>query len=293
MEISARLRDRFPRLSCEESFDFSRHTTIGCGGIASVAVSPSDTEETTALLGWLEREHIPFCFLGVGANVLPADGFYEGVVIRFWRLNALRAEGMSVIAGAGVTGGQLLRFAEKRGIGGFSPFSGIPMSLGGGTAMNAGVRELHFSDIVHSVLCAEKGKLFTFSKSDCAFSEKKSIFQQGIAVLGVRLDGRMASSADIARESCYFRTRRKNLPKGRSMGCTFVNPSGISAGALIEQCGLKGLRVGGALVSSEHANFILNENATAEDISRLIAQIKTKVKEKTGIDLREEIRRIP
>ena len=77
------------------------------------------------------------------------------------------------------------------------------------------------------------------------------------------------------------------------MGCTFVNPSGISAGALIEQCGLKGLRVGGAYVSSEHANFILNENATAEDISRLIAQIKTRVKEKTGIDLREEIRRIP
>lgn len=293
MEISARLRERFPRLSCENAFDFSRHTTIGCGGIASASVSPSSAEEAADVLGWLERERISYCFLGVGANVLPADGHYEGVVVRFHRLNALYADGTDVFAGAGVTGGALLRFSEKRGIGGFSPFSGIPMSLGGGTTMNAGVKELHFSDVVHSVLCAEKGKIRTFSADDCAFSEKMSVFQAGIAVLGVRLKGKIARPGDIARESCYFRTRRKNLPAGRSMGCTFVNPAGISAGALIEQCGLKGMRVGGAVVSSLHANFILSENATAQEISALISLIRARVKARTGITLREEIRRIP
>ena len=293
MELFAHLKARFPHLPCTRGFDFSRHTTIGCGGSAAAEAQPRTAEEGAALLAWLERGRIPHCILGAGANVLPSDGMFEGVVVRFCRLRTLDADGPLVFAGAGVTGGALLSFAQARGIGGFSPFSGIPMTMGGGTAMNAGVRELHFSDITERVLCASGGELCTLPARECAFGDKQSVFLSGIAVLGVTLRGRQALPEDIARESCYFRTRRRKLPKGRSMGCVFVNPEGMSAGALIEACGLKGARVGGAVVSDAHDNFILNEGATASEIAALIDLIGRTVTARTGIVLREEIRRIP
>ena len=293
MELFTRLKERFPRLECECNFCFARHTTIGCGGIAAVAAYPSCAEETAELLAWLGRERIPYCFLGAGANVLPSDGAFDGVVVRFCRLNALGADGAEVFSGAGVTGGAFLSFAEHGGIGGFSPFSGIPMTIGGGTAMNAGVRELHFSDVVQRVLCVESGRLRILEREDCAFREKDSLFLRGIAVVGVWMRGKLSHPADIARESCYFRARRSRLPKGRSMGCTFVNPAGISAGELIERCGLKGARRGGAVVSGRHANFILNEGASGSDVAALIEFVKEQVEKQTGIALQEEIRRIP
>lgn len=293
MGLYTRLKEQFPRMDCEREFDFSRHTTIGCGGRAEAAASPADEQEAQALLVWLRRESIPYCILGAGANVLASEGLFAGVVVRLRRLDRLECRGTELFAGAGVTGGRLLAFAQQHGIGGFSPFSGIPMTVGGGTAMNAGVRELHFSDVVRRVLCVENGTLRTLEQRECAFSEKDSIFLKGVPVLGVTLRGKLARSEEIARESCYFRTRRRGLPKGRSMGCTFVNPPGISAGSLIERCGLKGTRVGGAVVSVRHANFILNEGATADDVAALIGRIKAEVARQTGIILREEIRRIP
>ena len=293
MEIFARLRGRFPLLALEAPFAFSRHTTIGTGGTCAVAASPASERSCAELVRFLQEEGIPHVFLGVGANVLPQEGRYEGVVVRFCRMRRLTARGTRVYAGAGVTGGALLSFCEQRGIGGFSAFSGIPMSVGGGVAMNAGVRERHFSDVVRAVLTVQGGKMRILHAEECRFSEKSSAFLQGLPVLGAFLEGVACSPREIARESCYFRTRRRVLPKGRSMGCVFVNPKGASAGALIEQCGLKGRCCGGAVVSDVHANFILNEGGTSEDVSRLIRLVKEEVFRRTGILLREEIRRIP
>lgn len=293
MQLYPRLHVKFPALLLQPSFDFARHTTIGCGGTSEVAAYPSSIEEAALLLAYLTCERIPMCFLGAGANVLPSDGNFEGVVVLFRRLNALCADGTEVYAGAGVTGGELLKFACRSSIGGFSPLSGIPMTVGGGVAMNAGVKDLYFSDLVRRVVCVEAGKLRTLEQNECAFGKKESIFQQGIAVLGVCLQGRYARPADIARESCYYRSKRMHLPKGRSMGCTFVNPDGATAGALIEACGLKGMRIGGAFVSEKHANFICNEGQRARDVAALIEYIKKTVEERTGIVLREEIRRLP
>lgn len=293
MQLYPRLHAQFPALFLQPSFDFARHTTIGCGGMAEVAAFPSSVEESAAVISYLAREHIPTCYLGAGANVLPADGTFAGVVVLFRRLDALYAEGTDLFAGAGVTGGRLLAFACRNGIGGFSPFSGIPMSVGGGVTMNAGIKDLHFSDVVQRVLCCDRGKIFVLDRQDCAFGEKASIFQRGITVLGVQLRGRYAKQADIDRESCHYRSLRVNFPKGRSMGCVFVNPEGIPAGKLIEACGLKGKRIGGAVVSLQHANFICNEGGSARDVALLIDYIKQTVKRQTGIALREEIRRIP
>lgn len=293
MALFTRLRKEFPQLRMSENFSFARHTTVGCGGEAAVAAFPSRAEEAADLLSYLSRGRIPFCFLGAGANVLPRDGRFDGVVVLFTAMRQLRAEGNRIFAHAGVRGGALCRFAEERGLSGFEPFTGIPMTVGGGVVMNAGVRERHFSDCVEEVLAIEAGKTRRFSPSECHFSEKESVFQRGIAVVGVLLRGIPCYSDEIARRTCYYRTLRRKLPAGRSMGCVFVNPAGDSAGRIIEECGLKNRSSGGARVSDVHANFILNEGGSAADVEALIAAVKREVKEKTGICLREEIRRIP
>lgn len=289
MELYDRLKGRFPRLRAERNFSFARHTTIGCGGVAAVAATPAE-EELAELIAFLRGENIPFCYLGAGANVLPSEQAYEGVVILFSRIRRLLTDGELIYAGAGVTGGALCRFARERSLSGFEPLTGIPMTVGGAVTMNAGVREGHISDLIVRVNAVGERER-AFDKRACLFSEKKSIFQSGIAVTGVVFRAVKGDGAEIRARTEEFRRRREHLPKGRSMGCVFVNPEGCSAGRLIEECGLKGLSSGGAYVSRVHANFILNEGGTSDDVGRLIDTVKAEVHRQTGILLREEIRR--
>lgn len=294
MDIFALLSERFPRLSMEKNFSFARHTTIGCGGTAAVSAAPSSAEETACLVRFMRENGIVFCYLGAGANVLPADGYFQGVVIRFCNMQKLYARGTLICAEAGATNGALLRFTAERGIGGFEPFSAIPASVGGGVAMNAGVRERHYGDLVSHVIAAEDGRIRVFSASECRFGEKESVFLSGIAVLAVVFEGVRSAPEQIARNALSFRVRRRALPKGHSMGCVFVNPlQKETAAQLIERSGLKGRRIGGAFVSPQHANFIINEGGTARDVAALIACVHESVLRQTGISLREEIRRIP
>lgn len=290
MDIYAVFGERFPRVQTERDFSFAAHTTIGCGGNAAFAVSPESAEETAEILSFLKAERIPYCFLGAGANVLPKDGYWEGVVIRFQRLCSLQAEDNLIYAGAGVSGGKLLRFATEQNLGGFEPLAGIPMTVGGGAAMNAGIRGTHFSDLVVSVRGVENGTMRTFTLKECGYSDKYSIFLQDIAITSVCLRGKKSNY--VAQNIAYYLARRSALPKGRSMGCTFVNPEGMSAGEIIDRCGLKGLTVGKACVSDVHANFIINEGSSSRDVAELITVVKEEVKRQTGILLREEIRRI-
>ena len=293
MDALRLIEENFPKLDKERGFSFAKHTCIGSGGSAVLAVSPADIEEAASCLSFLERHKIPHCFLGVGANVLPSDGEFDGVVVRFNRIKKLFLDEDRIYAGAGVTGGELLFFAEKHSITGFEPFTGIPTTVGGGVAMNAGIAERHFSDLVISVIAYQDGTVKAFAKDECLFSLKDSAFLRGIAILGVYFKAERAPQERIKERTAYYSERRKHLPKGRSMGCTFVNPEGISAGALIDRCGLKGKRVGDARVSEEHANFIINEGTSSKDIARLIDEVKEEVFLKSGIRLREEIRRIP
>lgn len=293
MEIISCLRERFPCLISEENFSFSKHTTIGCGGVAAVAVYPQYTAELARVISYCNDNEISYCFLGAGANVLPAEGFFEGVVVRFSRLNTLELRENRLVAGAGVTLGALLRFARTKQLGGFEAFTGIPATVGGATAMNAGVCDCHFSDVVERVVGVENGEVKEFSHEECCFSEKDSIFLNRIAVVEVTLCTQRSSLPKIKQNTHIYRERRKGLPHGRSMGCTFVNPQGLSAGKLIDDCGLKGVRYGGAFVSPDHANFIINDGGTSNDVAALIETIRERVFRQTGILLREEIRRIP
>ncbi|MDE7158474.1 MAG: UDP-N-acetylmuramate dehydrogenase [Clostridiales bacterium] len=293
MNLIQELRERFPLLAIEEKFSFSAHTTIGCGGIAAAAVYPDNISEAARVLAYCKDNDIPFCFLGAGANVLPAEGCFQGIVMQFSRFRMLELKENELVSGAGVTLGELLRFAREKRVGGFEAFTGIPATVGGATAMNAGVKDCHFSDVVKRVIGIRDGEIEEFSHEECLFSEKNSVFLSGIAVAEVTFHAPSSPLWQIEQNTEMYRARRKHLPSGRSMGCTFVNPEGVSAGKLIEDCGLKGEKFGGAIVSEEHANFIINRGGTANDIAALIAKIKEKVFQKTGILLREEIRRIP
>lgn len=293
MDILRLLREGLPSIDTERDFCFAQHTTIGSGGVAAAALYPKNIEEAAHCLAFLNDNQIPYCFLGAGANVLPRDGKFEGAVIRFQRMNCLYAGADYLYAGAGVTGGALLAYAQARCITGFEPFAGIPTTVGGGVAMNAGIAAAHFSDLVLSVVACDKGIIKTISRKDCRFSLKSSLFLEGIAVLGVYFKAQQALQAEIKANTAYYLEKRRHLPKGRSMGCTFVNPEGCSAGELIDRCGLKGTRVGQAYISNKHANFIINEGACSLEISELIDMVKEEVFKQTGILLKEEIRRIP
>ncbi len=291
MGVYAHFAERFPLAAARERIFFSRCTTIGCGG-ESVSVSPSDAEEAVAVLNFLKRERIPHAFLGAGANTLLPDGRHEAVLVRSDLLKGLVLSGNTLYAGAGVTGGALIRFALTHGIGGFEPFIGIPMTVGGACVMNAGVRERHLSDVALRVLAVRGGRIESFSPETCRFDEKESIFQEGIFVVGVLLRAERAPQEIIRKRCGEFLARRASLPKGHSMGCVFVNPKEMGAGQLIDRCGLKGMRCGGAFVSDKHANFIINEGTSSADVAALIDGVKAEVRKKTGIVLREEVRRL-
>ena len=293
MDAFRLIEEGLPAAYKEQNFCFAQHTTIGSGGVAAVALYPSDIEEAAECLAFLHGNQIPYCFLGAGANVLPRDENFAGAVIRFSRMKTLYKGTDFLYADAGVTGGELISFSQAHSITGFEPFVGIPTSVGGGVAMNAGIAACHFSDLVLSVIACDRGTIKTLTREECLFSLKKSIFLEGIAVLGVYFRAVEAEKEQIKALTAHYIERRKHLPKGRSMGCTFVNPEGVSAGELIDRCGLKGRRVGQAHISEEHANFIINEGTCSQDISRLIEIVKEEVYQKTGILLREEIRRIP
>ena len=291
MGVYALFAEKFPSATLAENVSLARRTTIGCGGKVSCTVSPSDAEEAAELLSFLKKSHLPRAFLGVGANTLPPDEDHDAVLVRSDLLSGIVLDGNTLFAGAGVTGGALLRFAACHEIGGFESFVGIPMSVGGACVMNAGVREKHISDLVVSVLAVRGGRIEQFPLKSCRFGEKTSIFQDGIFVV-VLFRAERSTARLISEKTAAFLQRRASLPKGRSMGCTFVNPVGASAGELIDRCGLKGLKVGGASVSRVHANFIINEGGSSADVAALIEKVKGEVLKKTGILLREEIRRL-
>ena len=129
MDDLSLLQQAFPEIETELDFPFARHTTIGSGGIAAMAISPPNAERAAECIDFLEKNQIPHCYLGAGANVLPQDGRFEGVVVRFNRMKELRLVDDLIYASAGVTGGELLAFARAHSITGFEAFTGIPMTV--------------------------------------------------------------------------------------------------------------------------------------------------------------------
>lgn len=282
----------FSEYKTEKPFLFSKHSSIGCGGSAFIAVYPQSETELVRVCETLEKKEIPFHVLGYMTNVLPPDGELDSVVVSTKGLNKITTTKNGLYVETGVSAGALLNRCKELGKSGAEFLAGIPCTMGGALYMNAGVQDGHMSDVVESVRVFYRGKILELSLNECDYGYKTSVFMQGgFTILGAKLRFTCKTREVVEGKIKEYLDKRKRLPKGKSMGCVFKNPEGYFAWQLIDGAGLKGLRMGGAYISEEHANFVINDNdATSEQIKKLITVVKNAVFAQYKIRLEEEIR---
>lgn len=266
----------------------SKYSTFKIGGPSLVVEVKTYDEMKQAL----EMSQGAYFLVGKGSNsIFPDDGLDKLVIVN--RIDFYELDGTHLHVGGGFPFAVLGTRVSRKGLSGLEFASGIPGTVGGAVFMNAGAGGQEVSDVVSEVeWMDEEGNIRTFSKEELVFSYRKSMFHtiKG-AILGARFELKEDESAK-ARLREHVDYRMKTQPcKEASCGCVFQNPAGASAGMLIEQAGLKGYKMGGAEVSTKHANFIVNKgNAKAKDVRALAEHIRRKVKEKAGIDIEREVR---
>jgi UDP-N-acetylmuramate dehydrogenase len=250
------------------------------------------------MIVFLQGEKIPYLVVGRGSNLLVKDEGLEGLAILLrGTLAAVAQEGETsrcVEAGAGLGIGELLGFCRRSGLTGLEFLAGIPGTVGGALAMNAGAFGGETGDRVRQVRALDpEGALRVMDRSGLRFSYRKMELERGTVILGGCFELAPDSPAAISRRMASFLKRRKETqPVGMaSAGSVFKNPPGDYAGRLMEQVGLKGESVGGAMISRKHANYIVNRGgASAGDILALMERARKRVQEATGIILEPEIR---
>jgi UDP-N-acetylmuramate dehydrogenase len=282
-------------------------TTFGIGGPADVLIEASTPEDAAAACARLRREGAPLTFLGGGSNVLVSDLGVRGTVLRFHGGRITREAADVVRVDAGVTVNGLVRWCIAHGVGGFEAWAGTPGTLGGAVYGNAHFQGRLMSEVVaRACLLDRAGDVKGEPVERLGFGYDASRLQStGEALLWVEIhvhEDDPAALRRTAKESLTFRKRTQPLAL-RSAGCVFQNPDAerhllpegvpCSAGALIDRVGLKGERRGGVRISNVHANFIVNEGgATARDVVALIDESRRRVRDRFGIELREEIVRL-
>ncbi|MDE7182661.1 MAG: UDP-N-acetylmuramate dehydrogenase [Clostridia bacterium] len=280
----------FQSVRKEENFNFSKHTTYGLGGTANVAYYPENEKQVKAVYDYLTANGEKFVTLGNGSNLLASDKNYNGAVIVTKGLKGfLRTGENTFFCYAGTTVSALLKYCVSNGFGGLEYLAGIPATVGGLLYMNGGAGGTYIESNVVKVKFYD-GRIHCFSNTSCHFGNKYSTMR-GIncVILGAELKFTPQNGDEIKEKISGYLERRKFHPKGRSCGCVFKNVNGISAGKLIDETGLKGLSIGGAMVSCEHANFIINHGGKAADVYLLIKEVKRRVFERTGIRLEDEV----
>lgn len=272
--------------------DFS---TFGIGGLARLFTSVDSVESLQEVLKYCHAHQIPFHALGKGSNSLFDDEGFDGLVIHN-KIAFLEIEKTRVSVGAGYSFALLGVKTARKGLSGLEFASGIPASVGGAIFMNAGAGEAETADALTSVTFVdERGEVHFLSKQELSFSYRHSSFHEKKGVIASATFELEADPSAREKQLEIVAYRTKTQPYGNlSCGCVFRNPEGERAGRLIEQCGLKGKQIGGAAVSTLHANFIVNQDgASAEDVWNLARFVKECVKEQTGIELEMEMRKIP
>lgn len=259
----------------------SKHTTLKIGGPAKYFCEPNDIDELLEALKFARRKKLQIFILGAGSNLLVSDKGFDGIVIKFK-------------GAAGLLLSKLLNNLALNGLSGLEFLAGIPGTLGGAIYMNAGAYGQTIGDYIASVCAVDyKGKQFCFNSKECKSGYRKSIFQKKkLIITGVEFDLQKRKPADIKTEMKEIIKKRlaKQPYDMPSAGSFFKNPKGDYSARLIEAAGLKGLRVGDAMVSKKHANFIVNAGkATAVDVKRLMKQIQKKVYVSFKIKLTPEV----
>jgi UDP-N-acetylmuramate dehydrogenase len=298
--LSAALKG-LKRLEGKLLFDvpMAGYATMGVGGRALCLYQPNTLDDLTAALKLCKEKNIKILVIGAGSNIIVSDGPIERLVIKlnskfFTKIETAKCPDNEISCGAGASLARLCSAAEASSFSGCEFLVGIPGTVGGAIIQNAGAFGSSIADIIKDVKLIDKnGTIKILTKDTIRFEYRKSGLKD-IIILGAAFRLKKDKRADIQKRiSGYIRRRLTTQDyTAKSAGCVFKNPDGkgISAGALIDRCGLKGTTIGGASVSKRHANFIINRgSAKAKDILQLMALIKKRVKEKFRVSLEEEV----
>ena len=279
-----------------ENAPMSKYTTFRAGGAAALLINPESMAELFSAVTILKLAKVPYMIMGNGSNLLFKDEGFDGVVIRIGEgLDRVLVEQNVIFAEPGVKLSQLAKIALEHSLTGLEFASGIPGSLGGAVFMNAGAYGGEMKDVVLSTSSLRRnGMMRDRNRDNLGFGYRTSAFQESDEIIiGVKLllkQGDPRLIQETMQELMAKRNEKQpvNLP---SAGSFFKRPEGHFAGKLIEDAGLKGLKVGGARVSPLHAGFVVNEGgATAQDILDLMKIVQETVKEQSGVTLEPEVR---
>ncbi|MCK4463973.1 MAG: UDP-N-acetylmuramate dehydrogenase [Candidatus Omnitrophica bacterium] len=275
-----------------------KHTTFRIGGPAKIWVEPEDEKDLRGVLQFVKAHKLKIFVIGSGSNVLADDKGFDGVVIRLSSpyFKDINFEKSKVLAGTGTKLSHLVFSSCKHSLGGLENLAGIPGTVGGAVCMNAGYKK-SIGEFVHKArVMDETGKLRTLYSKDLKFGYRNSNLSRYV-ILEVEIGLKKEEKENLIESYEHLiRLKKASQPWSRkSAGCVFKNPTSISrtAAGLIELCGLKGKRFGGAKISDKHANFIINVNrAASNDVIGLMDFVQKRVKKKFGIALEPELVRI-
>jgi len=292
--IYSALREAAPLAVLRRNERLAEKTTMRVGGNADFYVEPSSEAELTRLLQVCEQNHLPFFLLGRGSNLLIRDGGIRGLVISLANAFFSRVEitGYRIHCGAGAKLKQVAVLAKLSELTGLEFLEGIPGTVGGALRMNAGAMGGWMFDVVESMRYMDfSGQAHEEPIANLKVEYRACPLLKSNIALGAVLRGHPSSRDVVERRMKTFSQKRwDSQPAASSAGCIFKNPGTIPAGKLIDELGLKGTRVGGAMVSQEHGNFIINAGeACARDVLELIQIIRVKAKAERGIDLETEV----
>ncbi len=284
-----------------DAADMSAITWFRVGGPADVLFTPADADDLSAFLRETPQE-VPVFPVGVGSNLLVRDGGVRGVVIRLGAPFArIAVEGATIRAGAAALDSQVARTAAKAGLSGLEFYRGVPGTIGGALAMNAGAYDQETKDaLIEAVAFDRAGNRLTLTNAEMKFSYRHCGASEGLIFTEALFKGRPANVVAIEeRMMAIMERREKSQPiRERTGGSTFANPDPAESGGrkawqLIDAVGGRGRRIGDAAVSDQHCNFMINRgHATAADIEALVEGLREDVLKKTGVTLRWEIKRI-
>jgi len=281
-------------MNLAEQVELARFTTIGTGGPARWFAEPLTVAELGEALVWARRE-VDVETIGLGSNVLAHDRGVDALVVRLaGELARVELEGREQVAGGGATNAVCLRRARDAGLGGFEFASAIPGTVGGGVRMNAGAYGREFRDVLVDALVVNADGQRHLTADELELAYRHSSLRPGDVVAEVRLRLEPREPAEVkARVAALLAQRKSTQPTNkRTFGSVWKNPSAqLGAGSAIEQCGLKGHRIGGAVISPRHANFIENAgDASSADALAVMVEARARVHERFGVELEHEVR---
>lgn len=288
------MKDRLTGILYKENEPMGKHSTFRIGGPARYFITPKDIKQLQQAIVACKETSIPYMILGNGSNVLFLDEGYNGAVIAIGdAMSDITIDGTTIYAQAGAMLAKVSMLAKNESLTGMEFASGIPGTIGGAIVMNAGAYGGEMKDIVVSVDLLEDGEVRTYTCEQMQFAYRHSIVDNTKIVVGVTLQLEQGNQEEIIARMEELKTARvtKQPLEYPSAGSTFKRPEGYFAAKLIDDCGLRGFRVGGAMVSEKHCGFVVNyDNATAKDVLSLMDAVSQKVYETFNVTLEPEVK---